>query len=134
PASVSRNDGLELRDAYVAAAARCAPPDNRPTPEEFDRCRHFLEEEIVALRKLSAFLALGALAWEASLKALATLGHSVARPRPAFSHGARVAVGPYALFGSYHVSQQNTNTGKLTPEMFDRVLLDVRASLSRTGA
>ena len=121
--SVSREDGLALRGAFVAAAARCAPPDNRPTPAEFEKCRPFLVREIGALPRLAAVLALGELAWRASLAALRDAGRAIPRPLPAFSHGARAPVaGDVVLHGSYHVSRQNTNTGRLTPEMLDRVL------------
>jgi uracil-DNA glycosylase family 4 len=121
PASVHRDDGLRLHDAYVAAAVRCAPPGNRPTPAERDTCLPYLVREVRLLDRLRVLVALGAFAWDATLRALAELG---APPggRPRFGHGAEVAAGPYALLGSYHVSQQNTFTGKLTPEMLDAVL------------
>lgn len=112
--------------AYVAAVVRCAPPANRPTPAERDRCLPFLEREIAALPDLRVVLALGAFAWDGALRALASLGH-VARPKPRFGHGAEVAVGPFALLGCFHPSQQNTFTGRLTPAMLDAVLTRVRA-------
>ncbi len=120
--SVSRDDGLELRDAWIAAAVRCAPPDNRPTPLEFATCRPFLAREIAALVNLRVVLALGALAFRSALEALEENGIAIPRPRPAFAHRAEVDLGRVVLFGSYHVSQQNTNTGRLTPAMFDEVV------------
>ena len=122
PTSVSLDDGLELRGAYVAAVNRCAPPGNKPTPEERDRCLPYLEREIAALPRLRSILALGAFAWDGIFRALATLGHATPRPRPRFGHGAEVPIGPYRLVGAFHPSQQNTFTGKLTPEMLDEVL------------
>jgi len=120
--SVSRDDGLVLREAWVSAAVRCAPPDNRPTPLEFATCRPFLVRELAALGNLRVVLALGALAWRSSLEALEENEVAIPRPRPAFGHGARTELGRVTLFGSYHVSRQNTNTGRLTAEMFDAVL------------
>ena len=118
--SISRDDGLRLRNAYVAAVVRCAPPANRPAPAERDTCVPYLEREILALERLRAFVTLGAFAWDGALRALARLGHR-SRPRPTFGHEAEAEVGPYTLFGAYHPSQQNTFTGKLTPEMLDSV-------------
>ena len=126
PTSSHRDDGLRMLGAYVAAVVRCAPPANRPTPAERDRCLPFLEREIAALPDLRVVLALGAFAWDGALRALASLGH-VARPKPRFGHGAEVAVGPFALLGCFHPSQQNTFTGRLTPAMLDAVLTRVRA-------
>jgi uracil-DNA glycosylase family 4 len=124
--SVSRGDGLALEGAWIAAAVRCAPPDNRPAPEEFARCRPFLVREIALLPNLRAVLALGALAWQSALAALEESEVPIPRPRPAFAHGAQVDLGRVVLFGSYHVSQQNTNTGRLTPAMFDAILRRVK--------
>jgi uracil-DNA glycosylase family 4 len=121
PLSVDRRDGLRLNDAYVAAAVRCAPPGNRPTPEERDACLPYLAREVRLLGQLRVLVALGAFAWDAALRALATPRPTTDR-RPRFGHGAQVALGPYTLLGSYHVSQQNTFTGKLTPEMLDAVV------------
>jgi uracil-DNA glycosylase family 4 len=129
PVSVSRDDGLALRDAWIAAAVRCAPPDNRPTPREFATCRHFLVREIAALENLRVVLALGALAWRSALEALVENGVVIPRPRPAFAHGAEVGLGRVTLFGSYHVSQQNTNTGRLTAGMFDGVLARIKREM-----
>jgi uracil-DNA glycosylase family 4 len=122
PDSLSQGDGLRLRGAWIAAAVRCAPPDNRPTPAEFARCRPFLVREIAALPNLKVVLALGADAWRASIEALAANGAPRPRPLPPFAHGAEAAIGETRLIASYHVSQQNTFTGRLTPRMFDAVL------------
>jgi len=120
PTSVSRDDGLRLLGSYVAAVNRCAPPGNRPTPFERDACLPFLEREIAALRRLRVVVALGAFAWDGALRAMSGLGCRV-RPRPAFGHAAEASVGPYALLGCFHPSQQNTFTGKLTEPMLDAV-------------
>ncbi|MGE5459138.1 MAG: uracil-DNA glycosylase [Solirubrobacterales bacterium] len=125
PTSVAIDDGLELRDLYVAAVNRCAPPGNKPTPAERDRCLPFLEREIRALTRLRVIVALGAFAWDGALRALASLGH-VARPRPRFGHAAEVEIGPCVLIGCFHPSQQNTFTGKLTPDMLDAVFARAR--------
>jgi uracil-DNA glycosylase family 4 len=117
---MSKDDGLRLHGAYVAAVNRCAPPSNKPTPEERDRCLPYLEREIQALARLDVVVALGAFAWDGALRALGTLGHAV-RPRPRFGHLAEVRVGPFVLLGCFHPSQQNTFTGKLTPTMLDEV-------------
>jgi uracil-DNA glycosylase family 4 len=121
PASISRDDGLRLRGVYIAAVNRCAPPGNRPTPRERDNCLPYLQRELVALTRLRVVVALGAFAWDGVLRAFAAQGHPV-RPKPGFGHGSRAEVGPYALVGCYHPSQQNTFTGRLTPEMLDAVL------------
>jgi uracil-DNA glycosylase len=122
PTSVSRNDGLRLRDLYVSAVNRCAPPANRPTPQERDNCLPYLSREIELLDRLRAVVALGAFAWDGVLRALAMNGHAIRAPKPQFGHGAEARVGPYTLIGSFHPSQQNTFTGKLTPAMLDAVL------------
>jgi uracil-DNA glycosylase family 4 len=120
PTSVSRDDGLRLRGAYIAAVNRCAPPRNRPTPAEREACLPFLRREIEALERLRVVVALGAFAWDGVLRAFAELGHRT-RPRPRFGHGAEADLGPFAMVGCFHPSQQNTFTGKLTPEMLDAV-------------
>jgi uracil-DNA glycosylase family 4 len=124
--SVSRDDGLTLRDAYVAAVNRCAPPANKPTPEERNNCLPYLEREIELLGRLGVIVALGQFAWDGALKALHALGH-VTKPKPRFGHLADAPVGPYTLLGCFHPSQQNTFTGKLTPEMLDDVFERARA-------
>jgi uracil-DNA glycosylase family 4 len=120
-------DGLTLRGVRIAAAVRCAPPANKPTPTEQAACRPYLVREIQLLPRLRVLLALGAIGWAAALRCLTELGHEVPRPAPAFGHGAEVEVGPYVLLGSYHVSQQNTFTGKLTRPMFESVLERAKA-------
>jgi uracil-DNA glycosylase family 4 len=121
PESVARGDGLRLRDAYVTAVNRCAPPGNRPTPLERDTCLPYLEEELEALDRLRVVLALGAFAWDGALRAFAALGQT-AHPRPRFGHAAEAEIGRYLLLGCFHPSQQNTFTGKLTPAMLEAVL------------
>jgi uracil-DNA glycosylase family 4 len=121
PASRRADDGLTLTGAYIAAAVRCAPPANKPTPLERDTCAPFLEREIRLLDRLVVVVALGQFGWDAALRAFDALGQSV-RPKPRFGHGREVAVGPYRLLGSYHPSQQNTFTGRLTQPMFHAVL------------
>jgi uracil-DNA glycosylase family 4 len=121
PTSRHRDDGLRLDGAYVAAAVRCAPPANRPTPEERDRCLPYLEREMDLLTGLRVIVALGAFGWDSALRALAARGLE-RRPRPRFGHGAEVSLGPIGLIGSYHPSQQNTFTGRLTPAMLEDVL------------
>jgi uracil-DNA glycosylase family 4 len=122
PVSLSAHDGLDLSGALVTAACRCAPPDNRPLPSEFDNCRPYLVRELALLRDGSAIVALGALALEAVLAALAERGFPCGKPRPRFAHGARFQIGPFPVFVSYHPSQQNTFTGKLTQPMLRSVL------------
>ena len=126
--SVSRRagDGLTLRGLRIAAAVRCAPPANKPTPDEQQRCRPYLVRELQLLRELRVILPLGAIGWQAALRSLAALGHATPRPKPRFGHGAEAAIGPYTLLGSYHPSQQNTFTGKLTQPMLQQVLARAR--------
>jgi uracil-DNA glycosylase family 4 len=123
------DDGLELRDVYIAAAVRCAPPANKPLPEEVDRCLPHLIDEIDQLPNLQAVVALGKIAWDAWLKVCVTRGVAIPKPRPVFGHGETVAIGGLKLFGVYHPSRQNTNTGLLTPTMYDEVFRSVRKSL-----
>ena len=126
PISVSRDDGLRLTGAYVSAVNRCAPPGNKPTPQERDACLPFLGREVAALEEMRVIVALGAFAWDGALRALAALGYP-AKPKPRFGHGAEAPVGPYSLIGCFHPSQQNTFTGKLTPSMLDDVMDRARA-------
>jgi uracil-DNA glycosylase family 4 len=126
PRSEHRGDGLTLSDAYVTAVVRCAPPANKPTPAERDECLSWLDAELRLLARARVLLALGAFAWDGTLRAAAALGHPAARPKPRFAHGAEAELGPYRLLGSYHPSQQNTFTGRLTREMLDAVLARAR--------
>ena len=127
PTSVAVGDGLELRDLFVAAVNRCAPPLNKPSPDERDNCLPYLVGELAALENARVIVCLGAFAWDGVLRALALLGHA-ARPRPRFGHMAEATIGPFALLGSYHPSQQNTFTGKLTPDMLREVFVRARAT------
>lgn len=122
PTSRRGDDGLRLFGARVAAAVRCAPPANKPTTEEQHACRPYLVREIQLLRELRVIVPLGAIGWAAALHALAALGHPAPRPAPRFAHGAEARVGPYHLVGSFHPSQQNTFTGRLTAPMLEAVL------------
>jgi len=138
------DDGLELTDVYIAAAVRCAPPANKPLPEELDRCLEHLVTEVAALPKLEIVIALGKIAWDAWLKLLVRNGGALPRPRPAFGHGAIASFStsarknvstpaphhPSTLVGMYHPSRQNTNTGTVTPAMYDTVLRRVRGRIS----
>jgi uracil-DNA glycosylase family 4 len=119
--SVDRDDGLVLRGVYITAAAHCAPPANRPTPAQLQKCRGYLMEEIAAL-KPRVVLCLGAIGWNATIAALRQMGEAIASPTPRFSHAAEVRISGAVLLGCYHVSQQNTFTGRLTTPMIDEVL------------
>lgn len=122
PLSRDRKDGLVLAGAYVTAGVRCAPPGNRPTTGERDRCASFLRREMeIMWDRLHTIVALGGFAHAVVLRTLAGLGVGIPRPRPKFGHGAEVDLGRVVVLGSYHPSQQNTFTGKLTEEMFDAV-------------
>lgn len=134
PHSISRDDGMRLRDCYITATVRCAPPGNKPLPEEFDRCRHFLVDELRLLRRVRVVVALGRIAFEGYLKACRDLGHDRPRPRPVFGHGTVYGL-PWGvtLLGSYHPSQQNTFTGRLTAPMLDAVFAKARLQLKRVA-
>jgi uracil-DNA glycosylase family 4 len=122
PESVSRDDGLKLRGAYIVAAVRCAPPANLPTPEERAACADWLHREVALLPELHVVVCLGGFAWESALRLRAALaGAPVPRPKPKFAHGALADGEPWPLLGCFHPSQQNTFTGKLTPDMMDAV-------------
>jgi len=116
------DDGLALTGAYLAAAVRCAPPDNKPTIDERDTCAPYLVRELALLTHVRVLVALGSYAWDASIRTVAALGHPPPAPKPRFGHGAEATVGPYRLIGTYHPSQQNTFTGKLTQPMLEAVL------------
>ena len=122
PHAVSRDDGLVLSGVYISAVGRCAPPQNKPTPQELANCQEWLDRELAALKRVRAVVALGKIAWDAALAMFARRGETVPRPRPAFGHGASARLGRYTLLGCYHVSQRNTFTGWLTEKMIDRVL------------
>jgi uracil-DNA glycosylase family 4 len=128
PVSLHAGDGLQLRDAWITAAVRCAPPANKPTPAERDTCLPYAVRELELLPGVDVLVCLGAFAWEAALRLLAARGVAVPRPRPRFGHGVELAL-PAAplLLGCFHPSQQNTFTGKLTAPMIDAVLLRARA-------
>jgi uracil-DNA glycosylase family 4 len=127
PTSVSADDGLRLRDCFIAAAVRCAPPANKPTPDERDNCLPWAAAEIALLENVRVVVCLGAFAWDAALRLLALTDSEVPRPRPRFGHGSEWAGERWTLLGSYHPSQQNTFTGTLTPEMLDAVLERARS-------
>jgi uracil-DNA glycosylase family 4 len=135
PTAVARDDGQALHDVYISAAARCAPPDNKPRPVELHRCAPYLARELAALERVRVVVALGQIAFDAALRLLAGAGWALPRPRPRFahlgctvlrpaaapSHGATVARAPITLLASYHPSRQNTQTGKLSRAMLDAV-------------
>jgi uracil-DNA glycosylase family 4 len=121
PTSVRRGDGLELRDVFITAAVKCAPPANKPTPAERDTCRPYLERELALLTQARVLVAIGQFGWDA---VCASLG---VRPKPRFGHGAEAPLPEDRwLLGTYHVSQQNTFTGRLDEAMFDAILLRAR--------
>jgi len=130
PTSVSRNDGLQLRDCYITAAARCAPPGNKPSPKEFANCRPFLLREYKMLRNVRVILGLGKTAFDAAFDSMKALNETTISHRPKFSHGAEIELREnLILLGSYHPSQQNTFTGKLTVKMWEGVFRRVREFL-----
>ncbi len=134
PLSISRDDGLALRDCYICAVARCAPPGNKPQPVETARCREYLRREWTLLRDLRAVLVLGRIAMDGFLGMLKEAGHPVARAL-SFGHGIEHRLSPgLRLYCSYHVSQQNTFTGRLTEASFDEVLRAVRRHLAERTA
>lgn len=129
PTAVSASDGLELFGVRITAPVKCAPPENKPTPVERDNCRPWLASELALLPSLKVVVVLGAFGWQALLPVLAAAGWSIPRPRPKFGHGATVSLEgptPLTLLGCYHVSQQNTFTGKLTPAMLETVLTQAK--------
>ncbi len=132
PTSVASGDGLALDGARIVAAVRCAPPDNKPEPAERATCSSWLRREITLVSpSVTAVVALGGIAWQATFQALALLEWALPRPRPAFGHGVEATAvtpdgRPIAVIGCYHVSQQNTFTGRLTESMLDEVLLRAR--------
>ena len=132
PTSRRVDDGLELRDAYIVAAVRCAPPANKPTPDEIDTCMGHLDAEVAALPRVAVIVALGRIAFETSLRLLKRRG-TIAAPRPRFGHATVARLGEQGpiLVGCYHPSRQNTNTGKLTAPMMDAVFRTAQRLISR---
>lgn len=137
PESIDRNDGLSLRDLFINAAVRCAPPENKPTPEERDRCAPWLEGELALLPDVRVVIALGNFAWDAMLRTVRALGGEAPRPKPRFGHGAETVLtapaskgweGPdeWTMLGCYHPSPLNTQTGKLSEAMTDGIFLRAR--------
>lgn len=132
PDATARDDGLELTGVYITAPLRCAPPGNKPTPAQLANCSTYLVDELAALRP-PVIVALGGIGWNATLRALDTSGVAVPRPRPRFAHGAECALGSTVLLGCYHVSQQNTFTGRLTEPMIDELLARAVAIAAEGG-
>jgi uracil-DNA glycosylase family 4 len=127
PEAIRPGDGLELRGAFIGAVVRCAPPDNKPKPDERDNCMPYLERELELLDRARVLVALGSFAWDGALRAARALGVEVPRPRPKFGHGAEAQLGGrWTLIGCYHPSQQNTFTGRLTEPMIDAVFIRAR--------
>jgi uracil-DNA glycosylase family 4 len=127
PTSIGRNDGLSVKGCYITAAVRCAPPANKPTTEEFENCRPYLIQELKLFRHIRVVVALGKLAFDSFLRAYEENGGSVPKPRPQFRHGGSSRMMPdLTLLASYHPSQQNTFTGKLTRKMFHSVLMKAK--------
>lgn len=140
PTAISADDGLMLDGVRITAPVHCAPPQNKPTPDERDRCAHWLHDELdLLLPTLRSVVVLGAFGWRSALTGFADLGWQVPRPRPRFAHGARTTIvrdgRELSVFASYHVSQHNTFTGRLTPAMLRAVLIAAgrHAGLSVTG-
>ncbi|KZM71871.1 uracil-DNA glycosylase [Nocardia terpenica] len=136
PTAVHRDDGLRLLGTRITAPVHCAPPDNKPTPTERNTCRHWLTTELHLLAPtVRTILTLGAFGWQSLLPALSTAGWQIPTPQPKFGHGVRYRLEPAAphlnpveLFGCYHVSQQNTFTGRLTPAMLEDVLAQAKSA------
>lgn len=125
-ASMNRDDGLTLHGVYISAALRCAPPGNKPTHQQLLRCRPYLLAERSLLRNVRVVLALGKIAWDAAVDLVGSKDATGRKSRSRFAHAAEVQFGRVTLLGSYHVSQQNTFTGRLTPAMLDSVLQRAR--------
>jgi len=132
PTSTHRDDGLQLVDCYITAAIHCAPPDNKPLPAEFVNCRPYLLEELERLKKVRAVVALGQIAFKTYLSARKQLGWKNPEPAPSFGHDLAVTLPDgLTLISSYHPSQQNTLTGKLTEKMFDDVFRRAKKLIER---
>ena len=133
PTAQHPDDGLKLRDAYIAAAVRCAPPDNKATPAEIAACHSHLVAEAAALSRVRIIVGLGRIAFDAAWRLLADRG-IVIRPKPLFAHDAAYEAGGFTVIASYHPSRQNTNTGKLTPPMMEAVFRRARAAINKPRA
>lgn len=131
PESVSRDDGLELSDVWVTAPVKCAPPQNKPTPQERDNCTHWLDAELALLPNMRVFVVLGQYGYHALWSHLRRTGHSLPTPRPKFGHGLEVDLGDITILASFHVSQHNTFTGRLTEPMLDTVFERAKAIANR---
>ena len=134
PTSERRGDDLRSIDLWVTAPVKSAPPDNKPLPSERDSCAPYLVRELDALDRVRVVVALGSFAWSSALRTFAALGAALPRPRPRFGHAAEVEIGRWTLLGCYHVSQQNTFTGRLTRPMLDAVLGRANELARRGGA
>lgn len=121
--SVGVNDGLKVKNVFISSAARCAPPDNKPTLKEIANCERFLDQEYKALKNVTVFLALGKIAFDSCLNLFRRHGIAIPKPRPKFFHGAEYQLGNIRLLASFHPSRQNTNTKKLTLEMWNAIFL-----------
>jgi uracil-DNA glycosylase family 4 len=133
PTSIHKGDGLELHDCYITAAVHCAPPDNKPLPEEFTACRPYLLQELTLLTCVRVVVALGQVAFASYLAARRARGLPIPSPAPRFGHGRTYVLDGVTLLGSYHPSQQNTFTGRLTQEMFHAIFRNARALVEKPG-
>ncbi len=130
PLSIDKNDGLTLKHCYIAAACRCAPPQNKPAPEELKNCRPFILDEFRLLKNLRVVIGLGKIGFDTAFDCMKELGWTDLRSRPKFSHGAVVRISErIILIGSYHPSQQNTFTGTLTEPMFNSIFITAKKHL-----
>lgn len=128
PESISRSDGLKLASVYISAAIRCAPPKNRPTTNQLSACQPFLIKEWKELQSsVGSIIALGGIAWKTVLALARELNWPIPKPTPKFGHGSEIKLGPICLIGSYHVSQQNTFTGRLTEKMLDEIIFRAKS-------
>lgn len=131
PHAIDRNDGLKLRDCFIAATCHCAPPDNKPLPEEIGNCREYLLREMQLLTNVRVLLGLGKIGFDAAFQAARELKYTQLKARPRFAHGACAQLNENLwLLGTYHPSQQNTFTGRLTEEMFDAVFEQAKEILN----
>ena len=129
--ALDRDDGLELQGCYITAVVRCAPPANKPLVSEWENCRPYLEEELEILKSTKVIVCTGAYAFDRVLRILVSQGRPVPKPRPRFGHGVEIAVGDLWVIGTYHPSQQNTFTGKLTEPMLDAIWAQAQSKLVR---